>query len=377
MSRQEIFKHASNEMRRKDLPSLTDILAGAKTSENLRESRSTWNDFSRNWAEEHDVRGKTGELSYRSGGPQIIGSPGANTKTDKDKNVLTASLTLQPDVASGVANTCECSTAGCRAACFVGRTGKLAFDTTTASRQLKTEFAAKHPSHFKAILGSEVERLGPNAKADKNRANRFRLGVGDDIRWEEAFPEMLSMHRPEDLAFYAYTKYDAVKRQETMDKAGIENLHLTQSAKETSAGFHQMHRAMEAGINVAAAIPNYWGGKTKTNPNYPEVFKDPISGEPRPSFEMDSSDNRVDDPHGRRHGTKGGVGVLSVKASSKAEYEKLIRGGFVFDPGTGRPMAETLGFRQAKRGGPYVPYTDEALAWVHQQQQPRRGRNAR
>jgi len=130
------------------------------------------------------------------------GMPG-NAKIAKNA-VATWTLTLAPASTSGVANTCDKSTAQCRRACVMFTAGRGIMESVRRAHNVRTAFAAQEPDAFLALLGHEVRNL-------EKRGEPFglRLNVASDILWEQAAPELFW---GSNVRAYDYTKWGKAER---------------------------------------------------------------------------------------------------------------------------------------------------------------------
>lgn len=270
------------------------------------------------------VRGAYDEFAQERGhrrGPDYLTAPDANVKMAKSEKP-TFGVTLMPDTQSGSVNACACSTAGCRAACFVNKTGKGALDTVQKARQTRTEFMSERPGMAKALILDEVERAksgrvgntGPRA----DRAMKYPKGIGlrpnvaSDLRYEEAFPEILDMPH---VQAYDYTKFPPMRdrRKALTDH----NYNLTYSVGGPQS-IRTAEEYLDAGGNATVVLD------VPRNADMPKEFRG------RPLSDADPSDWRPADKPGHWMG-------LRHKYKTLVERDAHRRTKFVFDPQTGNP----------------------------------------
>jgi hypothetical protein len=179
-----------------------------------------------------------------------------NAKTTKGESLgyLTGILYLAPADESGVMNTCQFASDGCKAGCLF-RAGRGVFDSVYTARVKKTKWLARDRAGFVLQLRKDIAALV--RKADKlSLIPAVRLNGTSDLAWMGL---QLSAEFPP-VQFYDYTK---LPRPWQRVRA---NYHLTFSLSENN---HQdAIAALQHNVNVAVVfntrrhdpLPNIWEG---------------------------------------------------------------------------------------------------------------------
>jgi hypothetical protein len=227
-----------------------------------------------------------------------------NPKIEKGlkKGFLPFILHLAPANLSGY-ETCPKRTEGCTAACLntAGRGGMFkpgGTNTIQEARKRKTRMFFEERKGFMEWLVKDIE-LGIKQSVKKDLTPVFRLNGTSDLSFEkyevtrggvvyknifEAFPE---------VQFYDYT---AVLGRKV---AGINNYHLTFSAKESNT--KDVEKALELGMNVAMVFDKL-----------PVTFMD------RVVFDGDQDDLRFKDP-------KNVIVGLKAKGRARKDTSGFVR----------------------------------------------------
>ena len=179
-----------------------------------------------------------------------------NAKTIKGEKLgyLTGILYLAPSTESGVMNTCQFASEGCKADClFTARRGR--FESVHKARVRKTVWLFQDRAGFLAQLREDVSALVKRAKR-QSLIPAIRLNGTSDLAWlglqlAGEFPHVL---------FYDYTK---LPHPQTRTR---ENYHLTFSRSETNEP--AVLDALQHGVNVAIvfdtkrglSLPQSWKG---------------------------------------------------------------------------------------------------------------------
>ena len=228
-------------------------------------------------------------------------------KIAKGSSTVNYGLTLRPaehDYGDGLTvESCPFRTPECTAACVLETAGNARYASVARSRDCTTEFAAREPAAFLALLYSELRAL---AREHRSRV-RGRLNIASDVRWERILP-LGKIHalataykRTKPYAtFYDYTKWPMAKRTES----GA--YRLTYSVSERPESLTTAHDHVAAGGNAAVvldvkrghAVPTVWRGL--------------------PMIDGDKTDDRTTDP-------RGAWIALRAKGAAMGDYV----GGFV------------------------------------------------
>jgi len=181
-----------------------------------------------------------------------------NAKTIKGEKLgyLTGILYLAPANESGVMNTCQYASDGCKADCLF-TAGRGIFESVHNARVKKTELLARDRSGFIAQLRLDIARLVKSAKR-QGLTPAIRLNGTSDLAW---LGMQLSREFPH-VQFYDYTKLPKPYLRTSA------NYHLTFSRSESNAS-HVLD-ALTNGINVAMVfdtkrglpLPQQWNGYT-------------------------------------------------------------------------------------------------------------------
>jgi len=231
--------------------------------------------------------------------PSLLGV-GTDAKTVKGEaiGVLTGILYLAPSNQSGVMNTCQFASAGCRASCLYSA-GRGSFPNVKRGRIAKTIRFFENQEQFMRDLVFDIAKLVRKA-AKNNLVPAVRLNGTSDVAWETVLfdGKNIMAHFP-DIQFYDYCK--SIARARLFGNGGMPvNYHLTFSKSENNDD--QVMEAIKLGVNVAVVF----AGKTL-----------PATYLGRPVVDGDLSDVRFAD----------GTGVIvGLKAKGKARKDKS---GFV------------------------------------------------
>lgn len=201
-------------------------------------------------------------------------------------------LTLEELATLCAATLCARSTAGCRAACNLRTSGRMAMEQQYAANNglpwyavpivraqlARTLLLLADPVGAVALASTCVDRVADIA-ADRGIGARWRLAVADDIRWEAVAPAILTHCRRRGVGMYAYTKWAASERP------AVRGVSFARSASERTTV-----------ADIAAIIA--------ARGNAVVVF-DTRRGEPLPArwqgmrvIDGDLSDDRSADPRG-------------------------------------------------------------------------------
>ncbi len=188
----------------------------------------------------------------------------------KKSKVLIASLSLQPAYKvsdqSGrtILNTCSWATQGCKSICVLDKTGMSVFKSVKDVRKAKTQLLAHNPDQFYKILVKDFTRIinsvKNKAKKSKKKANRIfcRLNTASDIEWQTKFPQLFKKFP--NITFYDYTK--ATHRFKQIQKAGINNYHLSYSVNQNSNN-DKIQNILQSGDNVVVVFDTFYSSSRK------------------------------------------------------------------------------------------------------------------
>lgn len=180
-----------------------------------------------------------------------------NAKTIKGEKLgwLTGILYLAPANESGVMNTCQFATDGCKRSCLF-TAGRASFTPSIITARIrKTRELHEDRESFMNTLRADIARL--IRKAEKQGLKpAVRLNGTSDLPW---MPLALAAEFPT-VQFYDYTK---LPHAWTRTRA---NYHLTFSHSESNDA--ECMRALQHGMNVAVvfdvkrghALPDMWRG---------------------------------------------------------------------------------------------------------------------
>jgi len=186
------------------------------------------------------------------GTADLLGDPDSNLKLGKDA-VPTYGLSLSPADASGF-ESCVWRTPGCTAACVLSTSFRGKLDSVATARAVKTQFLAKDPAAFVAILGAEIRRA-----VAKHGEILVRLNVASDLRWEYIAPGLFDIPG---ASFYDYTKAPRKHR------GTHPNYRLTFSVSERDRSVSEALTYLQSGGTAAVvfdvrkgrALPETWQG---------------------------------------------------------------------------------------------------------------------
>lgn len=179
-----------------------------------------------------------------------------NAKTIKGEKLgyLTGILYLAPANESGVMNTCQFASEGCKADCLF-TAGRGVFESVHKARVKKTHFLASDRAGFLAQLRKDIVSLVRSAKRQR-LTPAIRLNGTSDLAW---LGMQLSREFP-GVQFYDYTKLPRPYLRKSA------NYHLTFSRSESN---HETTLdALQHGVNVAVvfdtkrgqSLPQSWHG---------------------------------------------------------------------------------------------------------------------
>lgn len=179
-----------------------------------------------------------------------------NAKTVKGQKLgyLTGILYLAPANESGVLNTCQYASSGCKQDCLF-TAGRGIFESVHNARVKKTEWLARNRAGFLEQLRKDIKALARSARRQK-LIPAIRLNGTSDLAW---IPMMMSREFP-DIQFYDYTKLPKPWLRTS------ENYHLTFSRSEDNSV--DVQECLTHGINVAmvldtrkgSELPYMWNG---------------------------------------------------------------------------------------------------------------------
>lgn len=149
---------------------------------------------------------------------------------------------------------CECSTRGCRMDCVVAKSLNAQIGSTPLTRLARTLLTLVHPAEAleltRVALVGERDRYGSDAV-------RWRMNIGDDIRWELVAPGLLGI-----VPAYAYTKHPVADRPEVPQLTRIVysvSEHWSDAQLvETCAAGHSVAMVFDVGRN--GPLPAAWRG---------------------------------------------------------------------------------------------------------------------
>ena len=196
-----------------------------------------------------------------------------NAKTIKGEELgyLTGILYLAPAFESGVINTCQYSTDGCRASCLF-TAGRGIFSSVRNARVRKTLWYVEDRQAFMAQLRCDIRGLVKRAKR-KGMIPAVRLNGTSDL---PAIALQMAREFP-DVQFYDYTKLPRPWLRT------LPNYHITFSLSESNET--DALTAYAHGINVAVAF------HVKPSAALPDTFKG------MPVIDGDTHDLRFLDNH--------------------------------------------------------------------------------
>ncbi len=179
-----------------------------------------------------------------------------NAKTIKGEKLgyLTGILYLAPAEESGVMNTCQFASEGCKQDCLF-TAGRGVFESVYKARVKKTLWLASDRAGFLEQLRRDIVSNVRSAKR-QGLTPAVRLNGTSDLAW---LPLQLSSEFP-DVIFYDYTK---LPHPQTRIRA---NYHLTFSRSESNHA--DVMDALAHGVNVAmvfdtprgCSLPRSWNG---------------------------------------------------------------------------------------------------------------------
>ena len=190
---------------------------------------------------------------------------------------------------------CERSTKGCRDGCVVARSRNAQNGTTPLTRLARTLLTLAHPAESLELTRAALDEMVVRHGADDVR---WRMNIGDDVRWECIAPGMLGV-----AAAYAYTKHAPAARPEM---PGLTRIVYSASERWSDA---QILESCGQGHTVAVVFT------TRRNQVLPTTWRG------TPVVDGDATDDLWTHPHGVIVG-------LTVKGPDNATIEAAIRSGF-------------------------------------------------
>lgn len=156
---------------------------------------------------------------------------------------------------------CECSTRGCRVDCVVATSLNARIGSTPRTRLARTLLTLVHPAEAleltRAALIGERDRYGRDAV-------RWRMNIGDDVRWELVAPGLLGI-----VPAYAYTKHPVADRPEipslTRIVYSVDEHWSEKQVIDTCAEGHSVAMVFDIGRNEQ--LPSSWRGVAVVNGN--------------------------------------------------------------------------------------------------------------
>ena len=166
-----------------------------------------------------------------------------NAKTVKGESLgyLTGILYLAPANESGVMNTCQFATEGCKAACLYTAGRASMFPAIGQARVRKTVWLKNDRVGFMAQLRRDIEALARKA-ARQGLLPAVRLNGTSDMPWMAL---QLSAEYPT-IQFYDYTKIPKAWQRTRS------NYHITFSLSESNQA--EALAALQHGLNVAVVF---------------------------------------------------------------------------------------------------------------------------
>lgn len=181
----------------------------------------------------------------------------ANAKTQKGESLgyFTGILYLSPSDESGIMNTCQFATAGCRQACLGAHAGRNVMPANVQSRFWKTMLLAENRALFLDCLRWDIGKIARRAKA-LGMKPAIRVNGSSDLAW---IGMQMAAEFPE-VQFYDYTK---LPKPELRVRANYA-ITFSYSGENLQDALH----ALAHGVNVAvvfdtqkgAALPATWHG---------------------------------------------------------------------------------------------------------------------
>lgn len=200
---------------------------------------------------------------------------------------------LSPHKSSGVINVCPAASLGCIKGCL-NTAGRGRMNSVQKARLARTKFMAKHPTKYKAMLTSEIEKFC-NKCDSLNKTPAVRLNGTSDRAWEKWFSDLITDYS--NIQFYDYTKIFA-RMMRFIDGELPVNYHLTFSRSEVNDA--QCKKVLRSGGNVAVV---FRGGLPKEWLGYPV-------------YDADKHDLRFLDPFG--------IGGLTAKGKAKKDTTGFV-----------------------------------------------------
>ncbi len=149
---------------------------------------------------------------------------------------------------------CEHSTRACRMDCVVATSLNAQIGSTPLTRLARTLLTLVHPPE-----ALELTRAALIGKRDQfgSDAVRWRMNIGDDVRWELVAPGLLGI-----VPAYAYTKHTVVGRPEipgaTRIVYSVDEHWSDEQVINTCAAGHSV--AMVFDIGRHGPLPSSWRG---------------------------------------------------------------------------------------------------------------------
>jgi hypothetical protein len=153
---------------------------------------------------------------------------------------------------------CPSATEGCLETCLGHSSGRMAFTTHAAARDVRTALYLERPIVFMKRLRAELTLLEAEA-LQRGLKPAARLNGTSDVLWERFDPDLF-LDFPE-IQFYDYTKINQ-RMLNYLDGVWPVNYHLTFSVD--ACGKNQARYFISRGCNVAVVfwpyIPSKWWG---------------------------------------------------------------------------------------------------------------------
>ena len=181
----------------------------------------------------------------------------ANAKTSKGESLryFTGILYLAPSDESGIMNTCQFATDGCRQACLGAHAGRNVMTNNKKSRLWKTRMLAENRALFLDCLRWDIGKVVRRAR-QLGMKPAIRINGSSDMPW---IPMLLAAEFP-DVQFYDYTK---LPKPYLRTRA---NYHITFSysgenmAATLDALAHGVNIAMVFDTRKGQELPETWNG---------------------------------------------------------------------------------------------------------------------